>query len=76
MICLELFLDYMFGRRQIFGRMEQHQELPVMSVIANALALLPTIPIDHLVILVALSGLALAAFAVYAVHSIAKGRQS
>jgi hypothetical protein len=46
-----------------------------MSVIANALALLPTIPIDHLVILVALGGLALSAFAVYAVHSIAKGRQ-
>lgn len=46
-----------------------------MSVISQFLSAFPSIPADHLIALVALSGIALAAFALYVVHSIAKGRQ-
>ena len=36
---------------------------------------LTQLPVEDLVMLVALAGLGIAAFAIYAVHSIAKGRE-
>lgn len=47
-----------------------------MSVISDVMGLLPSIPVDHLALLVALCGMGLSAFALYVVHSIAKGRQA